>query len=290
MQKRLAELLTERGIDLFGFLPLGACVIQRKYLLERVGIGDGSIAIFAMPYYTSACDSPKNLSSYAVSKDYHRYFQALSEELLGLLRAEFPEHRFAAFADHSPINEREAAAMAGIGILGKNGLLITKKYSSFVFLGEIITDAFFEADVQEIKHCHACGACEAACPLARGEISTCLSEITQRKTSLSPCEEEALQKYNTAWGCDLCQEACPYTKRAKKQGTIYTPLAFFEKDTRPMLSREAISQTDDSEFALRAYSWRGREVISRNLALLEKRKDLETEREKEHDSITTAKK
>ena len=290
MQKRLSELLTERGIDLFGFLPLGACSVQKKYLLERVGIDGGSVAIFAMPYYTPACDGEKNLSSYAVGKDYHRYFQTLSEALLGLLRKEFPEHRFAAFADHSPINEREAAAMAGLGILGKNGLLITEKYSSYVFLGEIITDAVFETSVQKIKHCDACGACEAVCPWIKGEISACLSEITQRKTALSPCEEEALQKYNTAWGCDLCQEACPHTKCAKKQGTIYTPLTFFAKDTRPVLSLEAISQTDDTEFASRAYSWRGREVISRNLALLEKRKDLEKEREKEHDSITTANK
>ncbi len=282
MQKRLSELLKKNKIDLFGFLPLSACKVQKKHLLERVGIGDGSVAILAMPYYTPACDGKRNLSSYAVGKDYHLYFKTLSESILKILRAEFPEHRFAAFADHSPIDERKAAAMAGLGVLGKNGLLITEKYSSYVFLGEIITDATIETFGEEIQYCEACGACEAICPLTKGEARACLSAVTQQKTPLLPNEEAAIQKYKTVWGCDLCQEVCPYTERAKKQGTIYTPLTFFKEETLPVLSAETVSKMDDAAFASRAYSWRGREVISRNLALSEKRNDLTKECEKEH--------
>lgn len=281
MQKRLAELLKENKIELFGFLPLDACKIQKKYLLERVGILDGCVAIFAIPYYTPACDTKRNLSSYAVGKDYHLYFKLLSESLLETLRKEFPNQRFAAFADHSPIDEREAAAKAGLGILGKNGLLITEKYSSYIFLGEIITDATLEAVPVEIRRCEECGACSAVCPKARGEIEACLSEITQQKTAFFREEEAALKKYGTVWGCDLCQEICPHTKQAKKAGTIYTPLTFFEEDVFPLLSAKTISHMDDAAFASRAYSWRGREVILRNLTLSEKRNDPTKEDEKE---------
>ena len=175
--------------------------------------------------------------------------------------------------------------MAGLGILGKHGLLITEKYSSYIFLGEIITDSVWDIHPKEVAHCDGCGACEVACPLARGEIDSCLSEITQKKQPLSQQEQAMLGRYNTVWGCDLCQQACPHTRYAKEQGTIYTPLTFFEEDTLPMLSRESISKMDDEAFASRAYSWRGREILSRNLTLSENENDLTKGSEKEHISL-----
>jgi epoxyqueuosine reductase QueG len=283
MKKRLSELLMENKIDCFGFLPLNACEIQKAYLLERVGIQSGTVIIFAMPYYTRVCDGEKNLSSYAVGKDYHLYFKILSEKILETLRAEFPSNRFAAFADHSPINERKAAAKAGIGILGKNGLLITEKYSSYVFLGEIITDAESDAEPKEIRHCPNCGSCESICPWKTGEIGECLSWVTQKKVSLSAKEEAAIRKHKTVWGCDLCQEICPYTKNAKKRGTLYTPLTFFEEETLPTLSAKTVFQMDTAAFASRAYSWRGREVILRNLSVLETKNALTKECEETQD-------
>ncbi|MBO5305325.1 MAG: DUF1730 domain-containing protein, partial [Clostridia bacterium] len=119
MQQRLRALFAENEIDTFGFVPLDACTIHKPYLLERAGIADGSVAIFAIPYYTHACDNGKNISAYAVAKDYHLYFKTLAQKLLSTLTLEFPQNRFAAFADHSPIHERQAAAMAGLGIIGE---------------------------------------------------------------------------------------------------------------------------------------------------------------------------
>jgi epoxyqueuosine reductase len=271
----LSDFFQKKAIDCFAPIPLEACRITKPYLLEREGIGEGTAILFAVPYFTPACDFPeRNLSAYAVGKDYHLFFKLLSEQLLQTLRKEFPEHRFAAFADHSPIDERHAAAMAGLGMLGKNGLLITKKYSSYVFLGEIITDAILEESPKEIAYCEACGACDRVCPLRLGKTMECLSAVTQRKTPLTPLEETALRAHKTVWGCDLCQEVCPHTKQAKQNGTIYTPLIFFEEDTLPMLSSETFSKMDGTAFASRAYSWRGREVISRNLDISESRNDL----------------
>ena len=289
MQKTITSLLIQSSIDCFGFLPLDACHIQKPYLLERTGISQGSVAIFAMPYYTPACDDHKNLSAYAVAKDYHLYFKALSEQLLSALSSEFPESRFAAFADHSPIDERSAAAMAGLGVIGKNGLLITDKYSSYVFLGEIITDAKIECVPKETECCINCGECEKVCPMAKGETGECLSSLTQRKGELTKAEASVLKKYGCAWGCDLCQEVCPYTKKAKQGGGLYTPLTFFGEDTLPLLTRETLHNMDDSAFALRAYSWRGREVILRNLKLLEKQNEpSKNQGESKHSSQSTS--
>ena len=88
MEKKLAKLFSQHNIDCFGFLPLNACVIKKQHLLSRVGITQGSIAIFAIPYYTSSCNGEKNISSYAIAKDYHLYFSQLSEQLLSSLRSE----------------------------------------------------------------------------------------------------------------------------------------------------------------------------------------------------------
>ncbi len=277
MQKRLTALFLKNNIDCFGFLPLSACTIKKPYLLERAGISRGSVVIFAMPYYTHACDGNKNLSAYAIAKDYHLYFKDLSERLVSILASEFPSNRFAAFADHSPIDERSAAAMAGLGVIGKNGLLITEKYSSYVFLGEIITDAMIDCLPTEIRACIECGACERICPFLKGETGECLSSLTQRKGSLSPNEEKVILKYGSLWGCDLCQEVCPYTKKAKQEGSLYTPLSFFSEDLLPLLTRETLLDMDETAFASRAYSWRGREVILRNLTRSEKQNETSKE-------------
>ena len=274
MKKRIRALLVENKLDCFGFLPLDDCKIMRPYLLERVNISRGSVVLFAIPYYTHACDGKRNLSTYAVSDDYHLYFKTLSDRLLSVLRAEFPQNRFAAFADHSPIDERTAAAAAGLGVLGKNGLLITEKYSSYVFLGEILTDAALACKPLPIRSCLDCGACKRVCPLNIGECQECLSSLTQRKGTLSSDEEQILLKYGSVWGCDLCQEVCPHTKKAKQNGTLYTPISFFSKNSLPVLTRSILLAMDDEAFAARAYSWRGKEVILRNLALAEKKHEI----------------
>ena len=270
MQNTISKLLAARGISLSAPIALKDCNITRPYLLERAGITEGTAFLFAVPYYTTQCDDPaRNISAYAVSRDYHRFFAVLFDELLLLLRKEFPEHKFAGFTDHSPIAEGEAAVRAGLGYFGCNHLFLTTAFSSYVFLGEIVTDAIIEAPSGEIKVCSGCGACRAACPVDL-TVAECLSALTQKKGVLTDAEQSAVLSHGCAWGCDRCQEACPVTKQAKKSGSIYTTIPFFKDTAIPHLTAEAVCAMSDEEFASRAYSWRGREVILRNLKLLEK--------------------
>lgn len=264
----LSNFLKKNAIDCFAPIALSDCRITRSYLLERVGIESGTAILLAIPYYTAASADPsRNVSSYAVCRDYHGYFDALFDELLPLLRDRFPTFRFAGFADHSAIDEVDAAARAGLGIIGENHLLITPKYSSYVFLGEIVTDAIIPCQAQEIRSCEGCGACKRACPA--NDCGVCLSALTQKKGELTKMEAEKLVHYGSAWGCDVCSEVCPHTQRAIREGTIYSPIPYFSNAPTPYMTVEALDAMSDIEFARRAYAWRGRDTLRRNLLLLQ---------------------
>ncbi len=264
----LLKFFQKNQINLVGACPLSATRIRRPYLLERVGIESGTVISFAVPYLTHAAHTAeRNLSAYAVSRDYHLYFEELFQELLPLLRERYPSHRFAGFSDHSPIDEVHAAARAGLGIIGDNRLLITKEYASYVFLGEIITDALIESPEKEIETCSHCGACKKACPMTEG--SPCLSSLTQKKGELTPEEVSLLARHPLIWGCDTCQEVCPHTKRTSEQGTIYTPIPYFHESPIPTLTEKVLENMSDTEFSRRAYAWRKRETVKRNLAIKE---------------------
>ena len=264
----LSNFLQKNKIELFAPLPLSECRVQKPYLLEREGISDGTAVILAAPYFSPAClDPDRNVSAYAVSRDYHAFYQELFAQLLPLLREKYPQYRFAGFADHSPIAEVEAAARAGLGVIGKNNLLITPQYSSYVFLATVFTDAKLPCSPSEIQSCMGCGACQRLCPA--GEESLCHSALTQKKGVLTDEEKACLLDRGMAWGCDGCQEACPHTKEAIQKKTIFSPIPFFNEHLVPHLTSDVLEKMSEEEFSKRAYAWRKRETIQRNLQLLE---------------------
>lgn len=265
----LSNYFQKNKIELFGALPLSSCKILKPYLLEHESITDGTVFVFAVPYLIKDALSPnRNISAYSLSKDYHLFFARLLKEILSELQKAYPKQRFCGFADHSPIDEVHAAASAGLGIIGKNRLLITENYSSYVFLGEIITDANINASVQNIRFCDGCGLCIKACPTKMSRTE-CLSSLTQKKGELDKIEVNKIIKHQTAWGCDLCQEVCPYTRKAMENGTIFTSIPFFHQSTLYHLTSTIIEEMSDSDFSERAYAWRKKETILRNLRILE---------------------
>ena len=271
MINQIKRILNKENIFLSVFYPLEKCIIKKKYLLERAKIDYGFAVIFAIPYYTKACDGKKNISAYAVSKDYHLYIKELESRIIPELKTMYPDINFAFFADHSPIDERDAAVRAGLGIFGKNRLVITEQYSSYIFLGELIVGAPLSPQDytdREVEYCENCGLCQKSCPWLSGECDECLSAITQKKGDLSEHEKELIKKYGL-WGCDICTEVCPHTKKAKLSGSIYSPIAFFNTETTPLLTYEIIQNMSDEKFEERAYSWRGRDTILRNTQIAE---------------------
>lgn len=260
--------LLKFNIDLVSSISLDKCKITRPYLLERYEIDSGSAVIFAVPYLTEFSAGNRNISSYSVSRDYHLFFSNLFDTLIPILKEKYPGNKFAGFTDHSPIDEIHAAALSNLGIIGKNHLLITEKYSSYIFIGEIITDAILPSIEGEIKECINCGKCLLSCPINM-QVEDCLSALTQKKGKLNDTEKEAIKLHNCAWGCDRCQECCPYTIKAKSNGTIYSKIDFFNENLTPILTTELIENMSNEEFKSRAYSWRGKNTIIRNIKILE---------------------
>ena len=271
MEKLCRDFFATEGIEAYGLLPFSACrVTYPELLTRRADFTPRSLLVFLVPYYTGPGE---NLSLYAVSRDYHLYMSDLFDRLLACLREAYPEGGFCAFADHSPIDERHAAVTAGLGIYGDNGLLIHPKYGSLVFIGEIFSSLPAPEDtlLHPPQGCEHCGACRRACPTGALEgKGDCLSEITQRKGNLSEEAYHLMRRYRTVWGCDLCQTACPHTRRAMASGAV-TPLRFFHEARLPRLDTEILGAMTPEEFKTRAFAWRGRKTIERNLLHFEEK-------------------
>ncbi|MBE6632013.1 MAG: DUF1730 domain-containing protein [Ruminococcaceae bacterium] len=252
------SIFLNENIEFCASLPLSECRINKEHLLRELCFEPKNVLIFLVPYFFKD-ERERNISLYAVPRDYHFYMKELFERILPRLKELYPQSSFKGFSDHSPIYEREAAAKAGLGIIGDNGLLINGKYGSYVFIGEIITDASLPYSLSEIKGCHHCGKCSRACPKADGE---CLSAIGQKKGELTETEQKKLRLTRSLWGCDICQSACPLNEGIKE-----TPIPFFTEERIPFLTREILDGMTEEDFKKRAYSWRGRAAAERNIEI-----------------------
>lgn len=214
------------------------------------------------PYYLGeAYYERANVSRYAVSADYHLITGAIMEQIVSSLRRIWPENAFEAFVDDSPLPEVRCAVAAGLGVMGLNSLFINPVYGSWVFLGEIVTDRYFPPATPETTRCDGCGACVRACPV--GAVTEngvardrCLSALSQKKGELSPAVAEKMLEYNCAWGCDICQKVCPMNA-----APALTPIEAFFETAKPF-----VRPGDPVEG--RAFAWRGKRVIERNLSVL----------------------
>lgn len=266
MYNSIKDYFSSVNIECFSVLSYKDTREINNRIIEREGFEPKSVIIYLLPYNTGSTD---NLSKYAASLDYHLAIASINSGLKQLLLDAFPNAKLKGYGDHSPIDERHAALTAGLGIAGDNGLIISEKYGSYIFIGDMITDIephlLGATSPMDPGRCIGCGACRAACPtgILRGEGTDCLSAITQRKGELSDLEMELMRKHNTLWGCDICQDVCPYNKNAS-----LTPVEFFYRERIPRLTREILDGMSDEEFNKRAFAWRKRKTVERNLEVL----------------------
>ena len=269
MKDKIKEYLSSLGIEYFAVLSYSDCIETSKRIMDRESFEPKSVIIYLLPYYAGGAE---NLSIYATSLDYHLAIKEINQGLFELLKSEYPDAGIKGYGDHSPIDERHAALIGGLGIQGDNGLLINEKYGSFIFMGDLVTDIdpklLGAEPPKAYGRCEGCGACKRACPtgILCGEGSDCLSAITQRKGELTDEEKALMIKHNTLWGCDECQTSCPHNRNPK-----ITPVEFFHRDRIPCLTREILYSMSDEDFEKRAFAWRRRKTVERNLEILSKK-------------------
>ena len=266
MKEILKNYFDTLGVEYYAVLAYKDCREISPNIMEREDFRPKSVIVYLLPYYTG---ETVNISRYAASLDYHLALRECADGLIAAITEAKPEAHAKGYGDHSPIDEVGAALIAGLGLVGDNGLIINERYGSYVFIGDIVTDIDPEElgakSPTEVKRCYHCGACRRACPtgILAGEGTDCLSAITQRKGELTDTEKALMRKYNTAWGCDLCQSACPYNKDPK-----ITPIHFFHRERIANLTRDLLDSMDKPTFMKRAFAWRGRKTVERNLDIL----------------------
>jgi epoxyqueuosine reductase len=187
-----------------------------------------SVVMVGMNYNPGVTDQERDADSsisgriarYARGADYHDILRGRLKQLLAWIQQEEPNCRGRAVVDTAPLLERDFARRAGLGWFGKNTMLINKRLGSYFFLGALLLDLELSADpVHETSHCGTCTACLDACPTkafpAPGQLDSrrCISYLTIELRGPIP-EELREQMGDWLFGCDVCQEVCPWNRKA----------------------------------------------------------------------------
>lgn len=224
-----AQKLEKEAVDLEQWLNQGhhgTMSYMENFFEKRVDPtklvpGAKSVISLLYNYYTESTqtdpEAPK-VSKYAYGKDYHHVLKDKLKTLFKVISDRFGAVEGRVFVDSAPVLERAWAMKSGIGWMGKNTMLITREQGSYLFLAELIIDLELTPDQPIADYCGTCTKCLDACPT--GAIikpywvdgSKCISYFTiELKDEIIPSEYTG-QFENWAFGCDICQEVCPWNR------------------------------------------------------------------------------
>jgi len=194
-------------------------------LLEE---GTLSVISVLLSYFPSAKQTDETapiLSKYAYGTDYHFVLKEKLNLLLDYIKELLPDANGRVFTDSAPVLERTWAYRAGLGWIGKNGNLINQQFGSFFFIGEILLNQSLEYNqIFAENRCGNCTRCLQACPTQAIEAPTivngskCISYLTIENKGAIPAEFEG-KLQNRVFGCDICQDVCPWNRKAKPHTT-----------------------------------------------------------------------
>jgi epoxyqueuosine reductase len=236
---------------------------RRRYDPGLHVTGARSVIVCALNYYTE----PKNdsrkgyVSIYARGENYHRVIKDKLDNLCGRIQKLAGDFRAKTFVDSSPVGEKALAVKAGIGFVGKNGLIIIPKDKkdpgkppggNFHFLGGIITDLNLETDSPGTGTCGKCMKCIDACPtnaiVGNGivDASRCISYHNTQNKEVIP-DDIAEKIENMIFGCDICQLVCPYNKKS----AITAEQRLMPRRDLIDVELEALKDLSEEEFSVR---------------------------------------
>tara|TARA_A100000164_G_scaffold175294_1_gene155642 strand:- start:60 stop:980 length:921 start_codon:yes stop_codon:yes gene_type:complete len=236
--------------------------------------GAKSVVSLLLNYYTDELQDegvPK-ISKYAYGTDYHFVIKEKLSQLLQTIQDEIGEVNGRVFVDSAPVMDKAWASRSGLGWIGKNTNLITQKVGSFFFIAELITDLELEYDTPVTDHCGTCTACIDACPTEaltpyNIDASKCISYLTIELKDQIPNEFQNKMD-DWAFGCDVCQEVCPWNRFSKSHSEpLFDPRAelldFTKKDWEELT--EVTFETIFKNSAVKRTRYEG---FKRNLSFL----------------------
>jgi epoxyqueuosine reductase len=193
--------------------------------LDPTKLVPGAKSVVSLLYNYFPEHQPKSstykIAKYAYGKDYHHVVKNKLKSFHEFLQTEIGEVNGRVFVDSAPVMERQWAARSGLGWLGKNTLLINKSQGSFFFLAELILDLELENDGPLKDYCGTCTKCMDACPTEAFvdarllDASKCISYLTIELKDAIP-ESFSGKHKNWVFGCDICQDVCPWNRFSKK--------------------------------------------------------------------------
>lgn len=263
--KNVLEKYKIADFSVVSFQHLNTFEVRSK---QRIPQNATAAIAFVFPYY-NICTSGGNISAYCAVSDYHIVVMAQLKSICADLAQKYPQYSFVPFVDSSPIDEVDMAVKGGLGVKGKNSLLITEKWGSFVFIGEIVTDMPLETVMHSDKGCFGCGLCAKACPggaICGGfvEKEKCASFISQKKQELTDEQREILKRAKTVFGCDICQKICPHNKKVLSgDADAAAGNTLFCDDVFATVTKENV----ETVYRDRAFGFRGLKVLQRNLEI-----------------------
>lgn len=261
---------------------------EMHYLADRTAayehpraVLDGvrSLVVLAMPYGNDPPREPVagegRVSRYAWGPvDYHDLIHERLKKLAAYVRELAPQAAVRGVVDTAPLLEREFAQLAGLGWIGKNTLLLNKQWGSWFFLAVLLTDLVLEYDAPHATdHCGTCRACLDACPTGAFpaphvlDATKCISYLTIELRGSIP-EELRTGMGDWLFGCDICQDVCPWNRKAPAADEP----AFQPRDDHNPIELTELFSLDDEAFRQRFRKtplWRPkRRGILRNAAIV----------------------
>tara|TARA_E500000318_G_C3490037_1_gene183956 strand:+ start:11 stop:778 length:768 start_codon:yes stop_codon:yes gene_type:complete len=223
--------------------------------LDPTKLVDGSKSVISLllNYYPDKVQNPESykISKYAYGKDYHFVIKDKLKSLLQFIQSEIGEVAGRAFVDSAPVLDKAWAAKSGLGWIGKNSNLLSKKAGSFFFIAELIVDLELEEDTPVTDHCGTCTACIDACPTNaivepyKVDGSKCISYFTiELKDELPNSFKNTFEDW--MFGCDICQDVCPWNRFSKPHNEpLFDPhpdLLKFDKKDWQEITRETFNE------------------------------------------------
>ena len=224
--------------------------------LNRFFPGARSVIMVALNYYTPhpIKDDPASakISRYAWGSDYHKIIKKMLKRFLQHLKDLDQQIEGRAFVDSAPVMEKQWAVLAGLGWQGKNTNILTRELGSWIFLGGLVVNQELVYDVPHQDYCANCNACVQACPtdaLKPYELDAtkCISYLTIEFQDHPIPQALAPKLQNWVFGCDICQDVCPWNRFARETGEqrfnpkqallVNPPLSFLENLTEEQFDR-----------------------------------------------------